>query len=781
MRRGTLKTELSARLHSGAILIFAASSLCSAQDLSLDDTVHVWAQKRPTTLQDVPMSVSTLTAEQLLASGITDLSGAARALPVLHLQSSVTAVTTTLRIRRIGNLGNIPTFEPAVGLFVDGAFRSRSMLGTSELLDVERIEVLHGPQSTLYGKNASAGVLAIYTRKPAERFSGTAEVAGGWIDQQGSPGLARAKGAVSGPLSSSWRAAVAGAYSWRGRTMHNAFPGKPDGNEQSRTTFRGQLLWSPHERLEVRLLAGHLDIEADEGESDVYLVPGARSTGIASSLQQLELAPNCPDNAPHDRTTCSVATNELDLEASDVTLIAEYELANGWQLISISGWDRYKDRRDEDDAVQLFTPLLYFHDSERGTTFQEELRLVSGPSALAPWLVGVFWYDNEYERGSHGKRAMFGPNGSAAFAPIWQSLLGVPMAIAGQNGSLDSRLHTDYLGVFGQFTLNFNERLTLTAGARWQQEEKRASMQNSVTQPGASLISTVLTPTVSPSGAPVNGTVRRQFDAWTWSVTPQYRFDENVMVYATVARGAKSGGFNTGFGNAPLAAREFDDERIDNYEIGARARFANGRARASAAAFYTRYHDYQDAAFIAAQFTVGNADRADLKGVEIDGSLRLGMRTSVDFAASYAELVYDENTTGMCYPGRAPDGSLPGSCDLSGEHPVNAPKWATHLGIEHTVPLGSTELFSRVDWSWSDEYDTSFSADPRLQQESFHDVALRIGVRAGTRGEIVLSGENLLNEKMIHFDSVLNFFNDASFQSYLDDARRYSLTLRAEF
>jgi iron complex outermembrane recepter protein len=767
---------------TAAALVFAFLTIAQslAQTVALTDTVVVWAQKRPIALGDVPMSVTTLTGSDLAAAGIEDLGGVALRLPVFDLQSSVSSVTTTLRVRRIGNLGNIPTFEPAVGLFVDGAFRSRSMLGTADLLDVERIEVLSGPQSTLYGKNASAGVVAIYTKEPAEQMTGRAELTGGWIDQPGSPAIEGLQGGLSGPLSSTWGASVAAGYSRHGHTIQNALNGGPDGNEQSRTTFRGQLVWTPSKTLKVRLIGGHMEMAGDEGESDVYLSPGARSSAVASSLQQLGLASRCPDNVPHNRTTCSVTTNQLDLEAMDLTLIGEYELPNAWKLTSISGWDRYEDQRKEDDVMQLFTPLLYFHDTEQGTTLQEELRLSSSATATVPWLLGVFWYDNEYERGRRGKRPMFGPTGVAAFDPLWQATLRVPLALPGQDGVLDSRLDTEYLGVFGQITWNVTQRLSLTGAARWQRDRKRASIDNSVTLQGDSLISLVLTPRVSAVGAPINGVAHRTFDAWTWSVTPQYRFSDRMMMYATVARDAKSGGFNTGFGNAPLAEREFDDEKIEHYEIGSRLRFTHGRGQLRVAAFSTRYDNYQDAAFIGAQFTVGNVSRADLKGAEMEAHWLFRPHIRAEASVSFADLVYDKNTTGMCYPGRTPNGSLPGSCDLTGEHPTDAPEWEAHLGVEHTVRVGAAELFSRIDWSWSDEYNTSFSADPRLVQEPFHDVGVRVGLRAG-KYEIVLSGNNLLDKRIVHFDSVLNFFNDASYQSFLDEARRYRLTLRAQF
>jgi iron complex outermembrane receptor protein len=300
-----------------------------------------------------------------------------------------------------------------------------------------------------------------------------------------------------------------------------------------------------------------------------------------------------------------------------------------------------------------------------------------------------------------------------------------------------------------------------------------------VTIPGVSLISAVLTPAVSPSGAPVNGTVDRASENITWSLTPRFTLDDDRMLYATWARGGKFGGFNTGFGNAPLAAREFGDETIDHLEAGGRFRFAGGRGRLSLSAFDTRYHDYQDAAFVSAQFTVGNAQRVDLEGAEFELEYLWPAGTLASLALSYADLTYGKNTTGMCYPGRVPDGSMPGACDLSGEHPVDAPPWQASFAVGKHFTLAGRDAEARLDWNWTDRYQTSFSADPRLVQGAWHDIALRISLQLTDALELELAGENLLGENVSTIDSVLNFFNDASYQSYLAAPRRFTLTLRA--
>ena len=402
-------------------------------------------------------------------------------------------------------------------LFVDGAFRSRSLLSTADLLDVDRIEVLYGPQSTLYGKNASAGVVAVYTRRPTRELSTELEITTGVMDVDRSPWLYKASGTLSGPLTESLGGSISAAYSGFDHTITNALPG-PHGNDRSRTTARGQLEWTPNDRLSLRLLAGYLRERDDQGESDVYLSPGSRSWNIATALQQAGVASACTDDVPRNRTTCSVATNQLDLEAIDLTLLARYRLPNGWVIDSVTAWDRYEDRRDEDDVAQLYTPLMFFHDSERGTSVQEELRLASDDGGAVSWLAGLFYYKNDYSRGSGGARPMFGPNGAAAFLPFWTTVLPVPLALPDQLGLHDSRLDTDYYSIFGQLEIDVTDRLSVTGGLRWQREDKEGSIDNRVTRPGASVVSVIFTPSVSPSGLPVNGTVDRSTDNVSWSL-----------------------------------------------------------------------------------------------------------------------------------------------------------------------------------------------------------------------------------------------------------------------
>jgi outer membrane receptor for ferric coprogen and ferric-rhodotorulic acid len=217
-----------------------------------------------------------------------------------------------------------------------------------------------------------------------------------------------------------------------------------------------------------------------------------------------------------------------------------------------------------------------------------------------------------------------------------------------------------------------------------------------------------------------------------------------------------------------------------HYEGGVKTELFDGNVRLAGSVFYTEYEDYQDAAFVGGQFTVGNAEKAELKGVELEGSALLTENLTADFAVSYASFEYDENTNGQCYPGRAPDYPS-GSCDLSGENPINAPEWKSHLGLTYERPVSWGDAYARVDWSWTDEYNTSFSADPRLVQDSYSWVNARIGTRWNSL-EFVLWGDNLTDEDVVSVDAVANIYaGDGSYQSFMMPPRSYGVTLRANY
>ena len=273
-------------------------------------------------------------------------------------------------------------------------------------------------------------------------------------------------------------------------------------------------------------------------------------------------------------------------------------------------------------------------------------------------------------------------------APINRALLRTPFplpaAAPGQLGFLASNLDTEYLGVYGQSTWNLSEQFLITGGARWQEESKEANIRQWVNDPAPSIISMLL----SPAAVSAEG-LEHDASEVTWSVTPQWRVTDNTMLFATAAHGFKSGGFNTGFGRLPIAAARVRGRGHHALRGGRKVRAAEPAACGSQRAYSTR----STTTTRTPPSSAGNSrsttpSRRRLEGAELEGALMIGERLTADFAVSYADLVYEKNTHGQCYPGRASDSTTtPGACDLSGEHPVNAPEWKTHLGLQYEQPV----------------------------------------------------------------------------------------------
>ena len=267
----------------------------------------------------------------------------------------------------------------------------------------------------------------------------------------------------------------------------------------------------------------------------------------------------------------------------------------------------------------------------------------------------------------------------------------------------------------------------------------------------------------------------------TWSVTPHYRISDALMSYLTVARGAKAGGFNTGFGKHRLRRASSADEHVTHYELGARGSSRNGRARFSAAVFHTEYADYQDAAFVAAQFSVGNAEQVKLER----GRVR---RRDAARREPYGRLPGLRGRPYLCIEQNGP--VLPGtSAGRRVSRFVRSVGGASHSspGLEHSRRrairtrrrLGGSVRAPRLVLDRSLQHEFFCGSAPRATADA--DVGLRIGAQFGDAYESRVWGENLLDEEVTYFDALLNLFNDVSYQSYLAEPRRYGATLRVRF
>jgi iron complex outermembrane recepter protein len=804
--------SISLRAHTSclaivtALLAGPAFAQTPAADMVATDEVEeivVTAQRREQSLQDVPMSISAISGATLRDAGAIGIEGVAALVPSLQLVANNQPLAQSYRIRGLGTDPNIPTFEPSVALFIDGVYMPRSGLGVEDLVDVERVEVLKGPQSTLYGKNATAGVISVVSARPSDEFGGRVEATAGIIEGGRTAFAWRLAGSVTGALATGVRGRLTAVYYDAGPSFSNIAPDAEQANEMRRYAVRGQLEFDLAENVLLNLTAARSEVLDSNGTNpDLFRgTPSEPSFALDNNpiLNAKFGVTACPDNDPRNRVICTTDPNRSDSvnDMASATLTADL---GGATL----AWSQYESGLLATDIDQVSLPLASFRDTQAGETFTQEVRLASPSGGAFEWLVGAYYLDSSFERGDRGQTAMFELLAAAPLLPLAPGVL-PPQVVLGQPGDkgfLDSRASSEYFALFGQATYRFSPLFALTGGLRWQTETKEASINNSATftpnpalPPGSplaglNLLTVSLVPTATfPGGVPINGPLTPvKDDDVTWNVTANLTPSDDSMIYATYARGSKSGGHNIGFGNAVPALRGFGAETVDHYELGGKFDFADRRARVSLSMFRSEYSDYQNAGFVGLQFLVNNAEKVRVTGVEADGTFRLARGLTMNLGAAFIDAKFREYTGGACAFGRAPD-SNPGptgaftSCNLSGKRLPLAPEWRMTgaLQYEHTVSMGS--LYMRGDLNWQSAVNVnSASLDPRHVQDAYALVNARVGLRLNNGLDVSLWATNLFNTTVVQQSGVLSLFGTTSgFQSYLAAPRQLGATLRYGF
>jgi iron complex outermembrane recepter protein len=776
----------------GLPLAHAADTPQTFGETSLQEIV-VTAEKREQSLQDVPMAVSALPSSLLQDAGVVSMQGVAALVPSLRVVSNDSPIDTAYRIRGVGSEPNIPTFEPDVGLFIDGVYMIRSGLGIDELADIERVEVLKGPQSTLYGKSATAGVVNVVTKSPSDSFKASFDEQLSTLDGSEQALANRISASVSGPLMDHVRGRLTGVWYDQGAIVENLDPGAPDANDMKRFAVRGLLDLDVAEGSRVRLSYTRAQMpNSHTFNPDLYYGPVA--TAIGERLGPLfGLAP-CPVNDPNARVICAtqpyIADAHTDIAAATLAVPIGVNT-----FTSITAWTDYFTNKDQPDVGQVQAPIVsLYDDQQKGDSLSQEFRLTSPNGRTLEWLAGAYFLHTALERGNLGRTPTFVLGPAAPYIPLNSSL--PADVVIGQNGDVgyeNSQAYSDYGALFGQATWHLFDQFSLSGGLRRQDERQHDSVDATyhvAPNPNPAyagtpyeylnLITAVLS---SPVG---NGIYRHDMDNWTYSVTADYKPENGGAVYVTYAHGSKAGGTNIGYGNAPPQSRPFADETVDNVEAGAKFNFAEERVRLVFAAFHTRYDQFQNAGFVGLQFLVNNAANVTVNGFEAEGTLAPARGLTMNTAVTYLRAKYDTYLGGACYYGRTPD-SLPGStgaftaCNLSGSTLPYAPDWRTTVGTQYEIATRIATLYGRADWQWSSNYYSNTNLDPRSIQSAYSLVNLRVGVRLDDGLDVSLFVRNLFNQIVIAEDAVANLIADGSYQRYLESPREIGLTVRKKF
>jgi iron complex outermembrane receptor protein len=735
---------------SAIALSFTAFGATAQEALVLEEVI-VTAQKRSQSLQEVPVAVNAFNADVIQEAGIVNVGALAILTPSLNVSAVGNPFTSRMAIRGIGTAQSDPALEPSVGLFVDGVFMNRSGLGTSDLTDIERIEVLQGPQGTLYGKNANAGAISIITKRPnLEEFEGYVE------GSVGDYSMGKLTATASGPLADTVAYRLSGNIHQRDGYYDNGGRGVDDQSDADDWNLQGKLLWEPTDSLSMLLTAAHVDRD--------NTCCGADSTQSDAVQQELEKQGLRSDkNDPYDYDIATDAETSFSMDSDLVSLHIDYDTQWG-AITSITAWNDFDYNTSVDgDRSQL--DGLRSQEYNEGDSFSQELRWDSDfADGRVEYQLGLFYYDSSIQRGDRTPAAVIGDD----FITIAdQQGLPFPFPTIGfivQPGDhilYKNEWDNETFAVFGQATWHVGERWHLTGGLRYTDEERDADLFSETvsTAPLASVFALL-----DSFSTPIDASLARSSDNVDWLLKLAYDIGDSSMVYASGSTGSKSGNFN-GVNGAP-EDREFDDEDTTSYELGFKSQLFDSRMRLNVAAFYSEIEDYQ----YQQQLEVGIGTFVSNDGeVEVSG---------IDMQLDAVPLPNLTVTAGLLYmhdyeitDGPRDGQQLPLTADYSG-----------NVGATLVFPLADGGIYLRADYIFMDDHATNGTAEVNLQPKDIDDREL-VNVKLGWRNDnwnVSVWGKNLTDDEYAERTVNTQLFNgmDAYF---LAPPRTYGATLRYDF
>lgn len=691
--------------------------------------VTVTATRREATLQEVPVAVSVIDGEQLERDNRNNVASIVQQVPTLNYRAGASNKDTSLFIRGVGTISTSPGVEPTVATVVDGVVFGRPGQSTLDLLDLERIEVLRGPQGTLFGKNASAGVLNVVSKAIPEQTQGYVDYShfGGGDENRLRFGIGgRLNEQLKGSLSTLW-----GDYDGNVENVANGH----DVNGYERKGARGKLEFEPSEDLRLTLIADYMKGE-DTLPSGVVT---SASAAIASQLR-----PVTP--SAHNRDINSDFKTHVEDENHGLSAQLDWQLGD-YTLTSISAWRGWDNTQYQDGDRRALLPVTASHD--KGTVdydqYSQEFRLTSPKGQFNEYVLGAFYMHGT----SNETYQRLSVNGGVA-----------------NSGRADYSTTNDSVALFGENTFNFTDDLRAIFGLRWTHDDLEYDHRRVSTSAAAV---TGIQPSTASSGSVDE-------DGWSGRTGLQYDFTDNLTGYVTYSRGYKGPAYNVFFNMQPRDTEALKPETSDAYEIGLKGTALDQRLSANLAVFHTDYDNYQANFYdtVANQVVTRlvNAGKVKTQGVELDASFQATSRLKLSAAAAYTKARVDHFN---CPVGAA------ANCNIDGGRLPFTPDWKTYLRADYVIPLDNgldVELSS--DYSWQDSVQFSLDQNPDTVQGAYGIWNASIALADYNDGwRVALLGKNLGDKS---YAQMLASGGDYIYRSVpRDDGRYFGVQLRKEF
>lgn len=774
---------------SGALLL---SGLAQAQI----DEIIVTANKREQTLQDIPVSVTVTTGGTISKAAIQDIIDLQSVVPTLRVSQLQSSTNTSFAIRGFGNGSNNEGIEPSVGVFIDGVYRSRAGSSISDLPRLERVEVLSGPQSILFGKNASAGVISIITPKPSGETGGYVEAS------LGNMGYKNTKALFESAISEDLSFDVSGNMTQRDGYFTNVAGGAAM-NERERWGVRGQVSWTPNDNTEVRIIADYDEIdEVCCGVSNLINGPTGGAIGALGGA----LVPEQP--FAYRIATDIDPFNEVENGGISAQIDVDYE---SFVLTSITS-QRFSDTFEALDIDFTSAPLTQTSPNDLNVdTFTQEIRLTSTGDGNLDWMVGAFYFNETVD---YTSEVLWGPQARNYFDFLVAGL-GAPGALGNIEGGFGFPAGTFFANgtgvqdtfsqddqsssLFGQFDWLLNDQLTLTTGFNYTEAKKEVTVSQVNTNVFASLpanllgglaaLQSSLPPVVNLPNA-IEGNTSDDSET-TYTLRLAYDFNDSINIYGSYATGFKASSWNLSRDSGPNAAdlaalvaaglttnapnlsagsRFANPEESEVYELGLKAVFESGSF--NMAIFDQTIKGFQSSIFNGTGFELRNAGMQSTKGVEFDlvyypaESLRLG------FAGTLLDPLYDE------FVGGGFEGA-----DLSGTKPAGIHEVSLSLSALYDFRLGNNDAYARADYQYADEVIIVDNIPPAVAAIATREIgSLNMSAGMNTQSGLNLSiwARNVTNDEYMT-SGFPTPAQEGSFSIYPNQPRTFGITARKNF
>ncbi|WP_304175606.1 TonB-dependent receptor [Phenylobacterium aquaticum] len=683
---------MAAGLGLAASSAYTADAAADAADVTVE-AVTVTARLREEDSQAVPGALSVVSEKALSTTATNNLSQITVMVPSLYY-SSPNPRNTAFTVRGLGSSvvavsQSNDGLEPGVGFYVDQVYHGRPATAAFDFLDVERVEVLRGPQGTVFGKNTTAGAINISTKPPSFTPELSAEATGGNL------GYRQGKLSVSGPL---FGDVVAGRLSVvataRDGVIHNVTTGV-DNNTLNNAALHGQLLIKPSDTFSLRLSADYNSFNSNCC-TQVYVRVGTTLKPAARQYPALAAGLNYkpPSLDPYDRLTDIDAALKVDTSEGGLSAIADWKLGSA-TVTSVSAWRWWDwDAANDRDYTGLSIQTLQ-HIPSHQDQYSQELRIASNGRQTLDYVAGLYWFSQSI---AGRPITQYGP-----LAAYW--LLGSPPAIPGNllDGYMtdgQTRFRSNSYAAFGEATWRVTERLNLTGGLRYTYEDKSGRFDSTVSG-GATPATTALLNSKLSILRPQSYTAADTDGSLSGRAVAAYDITDGVMAYASYARTSKSGGLNMSglplnAANQPaLATAVIRPEKNTTVEVGLKSALFDKRLTLNVDAFETTVRDFQtnvvDTGPGALRGYLANIDRVRVRGVELDSQFVAGEHVSGHVSGSWTEGKYVSYRNGPCPLERI--GSSTTVCDLSGKPLSALPRWVWSAGGEykHEVRLAGRD------------------------------------------------------------------------------------------